>query len=85
MSSEYHDEQTLFKVHDAMVKSGLSVEQALNTLREMQNAGILFRELQSEKVKDERPHSKACGFRMHEHGSQCSSSCPTCHGYLSIG
>lgn len=26
------------------------------------------------------PHSRACGFRPHEHGDACSTNCPTCHG-----
>lgn len=28
----------------------------------------------------EGPHSRACGFRNHEHGTACSTNCPTCHG-----
>jgi hypothetical protein len=30
--------------------------------------------------KDTRPHSRACGWQAHPHGSACSSNCPTCHG-----
>lgn len=30
--------------------------------------------------KDERPHSRACGIRQHEHGPDCSDNCPTCQG-----
>jgi len=26
------------------------------------------------------PHSRACGWRPHDHGSACSTNCPTCHG-----
>jgi hypothetical protein len=26
------------------------------------------------------PHSRACGFRAHEHGSACHRNCPTCQG-----
>jgi len=26
------------------------------------------------------PHSRACGFRDHEHGLDCNSNCPTCGG-----
>ncbi len=26
------------------------------------------------------PHSRACGFQNHDHGSDCHSNCPTCHG-----
>lgn len=29
---------------------------------------------------DRRPHSKACGWQAHDHGSACSTNCPTCHG-----
>lgn len=29
---------------------------------------------------DTRPHSRACGWRGHPHGSACSTNCPTCHG-----
>ncbi len=31
-------------------------------------------------VKDQRPHSRACGFLNHDHGSDCWSDCPTCGG-----
>lgn len=26
------------------------------------------------------PHSRACGFAPHHHGSACHENCPTCHG-----
>lgn len=26
------------------------------------------------------PHSRACGFRKHDHGVECSRNCPTCGG-----
>lgn len=39
-----HDDQTLNKVREALVRSGLSFEQACESIREMQNFGILFRE-----------------------------------------
>jgi len=29
-----------------------------------------------------KPHSRACGFRDHEHGLDCNSNCPTCGGKL---
>lgn len=29
---------------------------------------------------DRRPHSRACGWRHHEHGTACHSNCPTCGG-----
>lgn len=41
---ETHTEETLMKVHMALVKSGLHPNAADNAVREMQNAGILFRE-----------------------------------------
>ena len=34
---------------------------------------------------DRRPHSRACGFRPHEHGTSCSPDCPTCHGQPDLG
>lgn len=27
---------------------------------------------------DRRPHSRACGITIHDHGLQCSPDCPTC-------
>lgn len=27
------------------------------------------------------PHSRACGWRPHEHGPACHKNCPTCGGY----
>jgi hypothetical protein len=29
---------------------------------------------------DRRPHSRACGWELHEHGPACHRNCPTCHG-----
>jgi hypothetical protein len=26
------------------------------------------------------PHSRACGVRAHDHGTDCHENCPTCHG-----
>lgn len=31
-------------------------------------------------MDDQRPHSRACGWRKHDHGVDCSSNCPTCGG-----
>lgn len=31
-------------------------------------------------VTDVRPHSRACGFRRHDHGPDCHPNCPTCGG-----
>lgn len=28
----------------------------------------------------DQPHTRACGARNHEHGPDCHSTCPTCHG-----
>jgi hypothetical protein len=28
---------------------------------------------------DQRPHSRACGYLDHSHGTACSSNCPTCY------
>jgi hypothetical protein len=36
--------------------------------------------LNNPKRTDERPHSRACGIRPHEHGPECSTNCPTCQG-----
>jgi len=27
---------------------------------------------------DKRPHSRACGWRIHGHGPACHPNCPTC-------
>lgn len=32
------------------------------------------------ETADRRPHSRACGFRKHEHGTDCNPNCQTCHG-----
>ncbi len=29
-------------------------------------------------TEDNRPHSRACGWRIHEHGPACCNDCPTC-------
>jgi len=29
---------------------------------------------------ESEPHSRACGFRWHDHGAECHSNCPTCGG-----
>jgi hypothetical protein len=29
-------------------------------------------------ILDNRPHSRACGVRRHDHGPECSIDCPTC-------
>ena len=42
---EGHTEETLHKVYKALLESNLDGEGASNAIREMQNAGILFREL----------------------------------------
>lgn len=30
------------------------------------------------------PHSRACGWRNHPHGSDCHPNCPTCHGHAPL-
>lgn len=46
MSSEnlHHDENTLTRVLNALRRSGLTTEQAMAAIHEMQNSSILFRE-----------------------------------------
>jgi hypothetical protein len=29
--------------------------------------------------RDQRPHSRACGWRWHPHNEECAADCPTCH------
>lgn len=41
---EHFDENTLFKVYDALRAAGLTEKQSRGCISEMQNAGILFRE-----------------------------------------
>lgn len=41
----HHDENTLVKVREALVRSGLSYDQARDAISWMQNFGILFREM----------------------------------------
>lgn len=43
VSESFHSD-TLKKVFEALKKSGLNDDQSLDAMREMQNAGILFRE-----------------------------------------
>lgn len=32
------------------------------------------------RLDDRRPHSRACGIKIHQHGSACARECPTCGG-----
>jgi len=41
---EYHDDETIHKVYDALKLSGLTGERVRDAVSMMQNAGILFRE-----------------------------------------
>lgn len=41
---ETHTEFTMYTVHGALVRSGLSSQQATDAITELQNSGILFRE-----------------------------------------
>lgn len=34
---------------------------------------------ETEEPSDDRPHSRACGYRRHPHGPLCAVDCPTCH------
>lgn len=47
VESSRYNEDTLFKVQKALLKSGLDMQQAFNSICEMQNDGILFRERMS--------------------------------------
>lgn len=47
LDEEFHDEDTLFKVYDALRRTGLDEQQARHAIMEMQNVGILFRERRS--------------------------------------
>lgn len=42
--AEFHNDNTLRKVLNALILSGLTHDQAQNAIIEMQNHGILFRE-----------------------------------------
>lgn len=44
-SSEYHDDQTMKKVYDALIRTGLTHAACLDAINTMQNEGILFREM----------------------------------------
>lgn len=49
-----HNDQTLFKVLDALISVGLTDQKAQEAIISMQNFGIVFRELSSENAaKDE--------------------------------
>ena len=41
----FHNENTIVKVREALVRSGLSYDQAQDAIIWMQNFGILFREV----------------------------------------
>lgn len=42
--TEYHDDDTMRKVHNALGRAGLTEVQIRDAINEMQNDGILFRE-----------------------------------------
>jgi len=46
----YHDQDTMWKVHEALRRAGLTGTQAINVVNDMQNQGILFREAPRERV-----------------------------------
>jgi predicted Zn-ribbon and HTH transcriptional regulator len=31
-------------------------------------------------MTEDKPHSRACGYVKHNHGTACHKNCPTCHG-----
>lgn len=43
-SATYHDDQTMTKVYQALIDTGLIEQQAMDAINSMQNAGIYFRE-----------------------------------------
>ena len=47
LDGESYNEGTLFKVHDALLDSGLSSLQIKEAINSLQNSGILFRERRS--------------------------------------
>ena len=46
---EYFTEETMFKVYDSLRAAGLTEEKTRETITDMQNKGILFREKQPER------------------------------------
>lgn len=42
-------------------------------------------EVPGELSENKLPHSRACGFKAHNHGIACSHNCPTCAGIRSRG
>lgn len=62
--------------HIASYQKG--VEAGKNRTDEVPNISVP--QVRPEPVKDERPHSRACGIKRHEHGTECSENCPTCGG-----
>lgn len=51
LSDEWFTENTLFKVYDVLRKAGLGEIEAREAIAEMQNEGILFRELIPRVIK----------------------------------
>lgn len=45
---ENYGEDTIHKVHQALMRAGLTEDNAINAINEMQNDGILFRERASD-------------------------------------
>jgi hypothetical protein len=52
--NEYHDDQTMTKVHAALRGEGLTDREATEAITAMQNVGILFRE--RDASRDPEPH-----------------------------
>ena len=53
--NEYHDDQTMTKVHAALRGEGLTDREATEAIAAMQNVGILFRERSPEPHVSESP------------------------------
>lgn len=77
---EYFEEGTMSVVFNAMVGSGLSRDQALDAMREMQNAGILFRQRLPEFVGQDCNEPNCRAGYYHVHSYACNASCTICHG-----
>lgn len=57
----HHDENTLRKVYEGLMKAGIFGQQAVDAVSEMQNQGILFRE-KKPKRRGRPPKSAFAGF-----------------------
>lgn len=60
---DYFTEETLFKVYKTLREVGLDEEKAIEAIREMQNAGILFREQQPAKAASPTVYRDTLGYQ----------------------